>query len=236
MTEQMRYIAVIQARMGSTRLPGKVLRDMAGKPMLERIINNVSNSKRISKTVVATSDLAENQEIVNLCNKMGVAVYRGSERDVLSRMMIAVEQEKADVMVRLTGDNPLVTGDLIDLVLEELDNNQNEYDYIHTLDGSGWPYGLAVEAVRVSCLREAMKSTDELDREHVTFYVRNRPNHFRHHFVICPMVCESMSATVDTLPEFEKVRHVFDWLIQGNLPMTYGNVLKALQSNSRAKN
>lgn len=232
----MRYVAVIQARMGSTRLPGKVLRDMAGKPMLERIINNVSNSKRISSTVVATSDLVENQEIVDLCNKMGVAVYRGSERDVLSRMMIAAEQEKADVMVRLTGDNPLVTGDLIDLVLEELDNNPNKYDYVHTLDGSGWPYGLAVEAIRVSCLREAIKSTDELDREHVTFYVRNRPDRFRHHFVNCPMPCDYMSATVDTFPDFERVRNVFDRLMMSGMPMAYGSILKALQINLRTSN
>ncbi|WP_114095687.1 cytidylyltransferase domain-containing protein [Thalassospira xiamenensis] len=232
----MRYVAVIQARMGSTRLPGKVLRDMAGKPMLERLIINVSSSKRLSSIVVATSDSAENQKIVELCNKMGVSVYSGSESDVLSRMMIAVDQEKADVMVRLTGDNPLVTGDLVDLVLEEMDNNPNEYDYVHTLDGSGWPHGLAVEAIRVPCLCEAMKSTDELDREHVTFYVRNRPDHFSHHFVSCPMPCANMSATVDTLSDFERVQNVFDRVMINNMPMTYGSVLKALQVNSRTSN
>ena len=231
MTVALRYIAVIQARMGSRRLPGKVVKAMNGKPMLQRIFDQVSSSKLLANTVVATSEQPENGVVTELCEQIGAPVYIGSETDVLDRMISAAEAEKADVMVRLTGDNPLVTGDLVDLVLAKFEAGSDQYDYVHTLGMSGWPHGMAVEAVRMSALRAALQSSDPMDREHVTFFVRNRPQAFSHIQVDCPEPCGDQSVTVDTSEEFERVQTLFRNLEKNDIPATYQNILMTLRSS-----
>ena len=215
--------------MGSSRLPGKVLMDMAGKPMLERILEHAISSKLLTRTVVATSDRPENQAVVDLCKRIGVPVYTGSETDVLGRMWAAAEAERADVMVRLTGDNPMVTGDLVDHTLTVFQAKPNDYDYVHTLGNAGWPHGMAVEAVRMSALQSALQSSDALDREHVTYFIRNRPDIYRHFQVLCPSPCGNETVTVDTLDQFEKAQKIFRYMENGNVPVTYSNFLKILK-------
>lgn len=205
MSKNLKKVAVVQARMGSSRLPGKVLMELEGKPILGWLLDNLSTSVQLDAVVVATSDRSENQAIVEFCRERNTRCYVGSESDVLSRLFDAAVSENADILVRLTADNPLVTGDLVDLVLSCFDAGTAYCDYVHTIDGSGWPYGMAVEAVRVASLRESMLSSDPLDREHVTYFVRNRPNKYKHHVVKCPVSAKFPAVTIDTQADFDRV-------------------------------
>ena len=108
MRNDTKIICIIQARMGSTRLPGKSLKKLTGTPMLELIINNIIESRYISRYIIATSNSIKDDEIYNLCKKIEIDCYRGSEIDVLSRFEEVSKKYNADLIIRLTGDNPFV--------------------------------------------------------------------------------------------------------------------------------
>lgn len=224
----MRAVGVIQARMGSSRLAGKVLRPMAGAPMLEHLIDRVGRSQRLAELVVATSDQPRDDAIEALCRRTGTRTYRGSESDVLARVVGAAEAAQADIVVRLTGDNPLVDGALIDDLLEALLPKIPPLVYAQTVDGSGFPFGLCVEAVTLWALHAATISDDPLDREHVTRFVRSRPEIFPSLVLKSPQPLAEASVTVDTEEDFARVAAFFDELRRRNPAFTYHDVIDAL--------
>ena len=163
-----KIIGVIQARMGSSRLPGKSMKPLLGKPMLEHILDNVVSSKLVDKFVVATTALEEDDAIENLCKFLKIDCFRGEELNVLSRFKRISKIYKADILVRLTGDNPFVESSLIDYMLDKYFNLYSEYDYFHNVDNCNYPYGLSVEIFTSKALDEASKTTNIEDKEHVT--------------------------------------------------------------------
>ncbi len=223
-----RAVAVIQARMGSTRLPGKVLRLMAGAPMLQHLIERVSRSTRLAALLVATSDNTQDDPIETLCHQIGTNVYRGSERDVLNRLVGAAESAQADILVRLTADNPLVDGTLIDDLLDVFLPQLPPLVYAQNVDNSGFPYGLFVEAVTLGAMHAAMTSDDPLDREHVTRFVRLRPKIFPTLILKSPRLLSRTSVTVDTESDFACVADLFGSLSRINPNFTYHDVISAL--------
>ena len=164
--------AIIQARVGSSRLPRKVLKDVNGMPMLQFQIGRVLDSTSIDKVVVATTTLPEDNEIEDLCQNQNIPCYRGSENDVLSRYFDCALAFNADIIVRLTGDCPFVDPLVIDNIISQFLASNSEY-IANTvpLETSMWPDGSDVEVFSMDALeranREAMLPED---REHVTFY------------------------------------------------------------------
>lgn len=223
-----RVVGIVQARMGSTRLAGKVLRDMAGKPMLQRLLENLGSSHELDAIVVATSHKRVDNVIVDFCDQIGVSVYRGSEHDVLSRVVGAAREHGADIVVRLTGDNPLVTGDLLDLVVDQMSAAELYVDYAHTVDRTGWPQGMAVEAVRMSALNECLTSDIPADREHVTRFIRQRPERFGHLAVLAEGQLDSLSVTVDTAENFAHVARIAQRLDLLHRGISYQDVTRAV--------
>jgi len=167
---------IIQARVGSSRLAGKILLEACGKTFLEHMIERVSRSNKLNKILIATTTNEKDNTIVNLCNKIGVNCYRGSEEDVLLRYKTACEKINADVVVRLNGDCPLIDPLIIDDVIQiYLDNN---YDYVsNSYPPPGtYPIGTSVEVFSSNVLKkiepEAKKPSE---REHVTSFIWNHP-------------------------------------------------------------
>jgi len=164
-------VAIIQARMGSTRLPGKVLMDLNGTPMLGYQVDRVKKSKLIDQVVVATSILLQDDEIASFCENNNISYFRGSENDVLSRYYDAAIKYNADIIVRLTADCPLVDPLVIDRTIELFQKNNLDYS-VNTVppETSQFPDGSDVEVFSMHALEWANKEVvSEEDREHVTF-------------------------------------------------------------------
>jgi spore coat polysaccharide biosynthesis protein SpsF len=171
-------IAILQARMSSTRLPGKVLMPILGWPMLARQIERVARSRRIDRLVVATSDDAGDDPIAALADQVGVGCHRGSLSDVLDRFHGAAAAEGATHLVRLTGDCPLADWDVIDRCIDFA--RDGGYDYASNALRPTWPDGLDVEVVTVDALEAAWREAETRhDREHVMPFLTARPDRFR---------------------------------------------------------
>lgn len=181
-----RIIVTIEARMGSTRLPGKVMADLAGRPMLERLIERVIPAKSVDQVVVATTKLKEDDVIEELAGRLGLGRYRGSVDDVLGRIVDAAQTFGADDVVALTGDNPLVDPDLIDDVVKFYRTGRFDYaTTTHMHHTRNWkaertfPVGVSVQIFPVRILAEAARGADPADRKHVSFLIYDHPERYR---------------------------------------------------------
>ena len=174
MTDQspFRVVAIVQARLGSVRFPHKVLRPVLGRPLLEILLDRLGSAALVSEVVLAIPDTSANDELADLAAARNLRCFRGSEGDVLERYVGAAELVAADVVVRITGDCPLVDPVVVDHVIDLLVTQR--YDYVRT--GDSFPDGFDVEAFGVTALtRAGNEATDQYDREHVTPFIRRDP-------------------------------------------------------------
>ena len=184
-TQRKRTVAVVQARMGSTRLPGKVLEDLGGRPLLALVLARVGRAAGIDEVAVATSTLPGDDPVADLARQSGVRVVRGSEQDVLERYATAATELEADLVVRITADCPLVDPAVIGQLLAL--RGAEDFDLAGVLTGTvpadgrrHFPDGLDAEVLRASVLAEAAReATAAYDREHVTPFIKTRPQRFR---------------------------------------------------------
>jgi len=165
-------VAIIQARMGSSRLPGKSMADIEGRPMLWHVIQRVKRARLVDRVVVATSTEALDDAIENMCRENNVLCYRGREQDVLDRYYGAARAEKAGTVVRITADCPLIDPEVIDRVLRRF--QQGDLDYVSNNMVRSYPDGLDTEVCSFSALEKAWhEATRASEREHVTPYLRS---------------------------------------------------------------
>ena len=207
----MRVIAIIQARMGSTRLPGKVLLDLAGEPVLARVVNRSQRATMLDEVVIATTTESRDEAIVELCSSRGWAHFRGSEDDVLDRYYQAAKKHHADIVVRITSDCPLIEPEIIDLVVQEL-LKDGSLDYVsNTLPPRTFPRGLDVEAMTFKTLERAwQEDKNSAWREHVTLYIYRNPEKFNIKAITNDKDLSHMRWTVDTLEDLRFVRYIYD--------------------------
>jgi spore coat polysaccharide biosynthesis protein SpsF len=203
---------VIQARMGSTRLPGKMLLPLhQNKSLLHWLLARIKSSKMVEHIVVATSNLEEDRAIVEACENEGISCIVGSDWDVLSRFYDAASSFPSDIVVRVCGDSPLINGEIIDFVVEQLLSRKVDY----FSNGNEPPHyaedGFCAEAFYMSDLKEAFENAEWMsEREHVTPYIKKNKN-LRHawqqfsndyHYKL----------SVDTPDDFKKVQWIFEHL------------------------
>jgi spore coat polysaccharide biosynthesis protein SpsF len=225
MDEPMTVLAVLQARMSSRRLPGKVLASVLGQPMIQRQIERIRHAQRIDKLVVATSDMHDDDQIAALCDAIGQPCYRGPLDDVLGRFVGALDAYgPADHVVRLTADCPLIDWTIIDRCVSE--HLAAGADYTSNAIQRTFPDGLDVEVLSADALRTASANAqDNESREHVTPFVYSNPDRFR----ICHVTqSEDLAAlrwTVDNVDDLAFVREVYSHLYQGNPLFTSGDIL-----------
>jgi spore coat polysaccharide biosynthesis protein SpsF len=206
----MRTVAVIQARMGSTRLPGKVLRPLLGEPLLSHVVRRTARAASLDGVVVATTTLAADQPIVDLAAAEGWSAVRGSEADLLDRYLLAARAEHADRVVRITSDCPLIDPDLIDDVVAALVREGADYAS-NSLEPRTYPRGLDVEAMTLAALELAdTRDHDPASREHATPWLRTHPDEVRLVRVAAEVDRSEHRWTVDTAEDYELVRRIYE--------------------------
>jgi glutamate-1-semialdehyde-2,1-aminomutase len=236
MKGKMKIVAIIQARMGSTRLPGKVLMELSGKPLLWHVVNRVSHSKYISQIVIATSTNPKDDEIEKFAKKYNINIFRGSENDCLDRYYKAAKKYKADVVVRITADCPLICPEIIDKVI--LEYIKGKFDYVTNSIIYTYPDGVDVEVFSFETLKKAWKEAkDPVEREHVTVYIRNSGK-FKIKNVVNdkPVDPQGYKWSVDRIEDLEFVKEVYKHLYKDNKIFSYDDIMDLLNRYPEIKN
>jgi spore coat polysaccharide biosynthesis protein SpsF len=231
----LKTVAIIQARMTSTRLPGKVMLPLLGKPILVRLLERIEAAPQIDEIVVATTTNATDDVLVDLCASLGVASYRGSEQDVLSRYHGAANQYGAQTVIRLTSDCPLldiaIISDVINAYQEHVIGTKKP-DYASNMIEPTYPYGMAVEVFSVEALNDAhMESIDPVEREHVTPFIYRRPERYALASVKLAADFSSYRCTVDTPEDYDLVSRMFERLYPQNPAFTTADMIALLDQN-----
>jgi len=223
-------LAILQARVSSTRLPGKVLKPLLGEPMLFRQVERIQRSGLIDKLVVATSSDPTDDEIDSECRTRGLACFRGSLDDVLGRFYQAASAYKPEHVVRLTGDCPLADPELIDRIIEFHINGG--YDYSSNTLAPTFPDGLDVEVCRFCCLEQAWQEASlPSQREHVTPFIHQQPLRFYLGSYVNDRDLSYLRWTVDELDDFEVVTTIYEKLYPGNPDFTTKEILSFFDNN-----
>ncbi len=204
----MKTVAIIQARMASTRLPGKILIDLAGRPLLHHVVARAGQAKTLDQVIVATTDSATDDETAQYCRQVSIPCFRGSEDDVLDRYYQSAKRFEADVVVRLTADCPLQDPEVIDKVVRVF--NTGDYDYVSNTIDPTYPDGLDTEVFsRLALERAWQEAALKSEREHVTPYIWKHPTLFRLANVRNDIDLSKLRWTVDERQDLEFVRAVY---------------------------
>lgn len=204
----MKIVAIVQARMGSTRLPNKVMKPIVGLPMIELLLKRLSRAEQVDQIVVATSVDTRNKPLVEHIRSLGYTCEQGSENDVLERYLKAAQSNNANVIVRITGDCPLVDPNLVDKVILAFKNQQ--IDYLSNTAPATYPDGLDIEVFTVEALElSAQESNSNFDHEHVTHYIRNEEQ-FSKGSIEHSEDLSHLRWTVDELEDLQVITSVFE--------------------------
>lgn len=217
--------------MSSSRLPGKVLLPLAGKPALERLIERLERSEYVDEIVVATTVNAGDDPIVALAEKLGVRSHRGSEEDVLKRVLEAAQSAEADVIVEITGDCPLVDWRLVDRGVKELFDKK--LDFSANNIAPTYPDGFDVRVFPLSLLEKLDRLTDDpIDRVHVSFYVNTHPYNFRiYNWNAEPEdYLPEGRVTLDEKADYELINTIFETLLPMNHDFSASDVIRLLKT------
>ena len=200
----MKIVAIVQARLGSTRLPNKVLAPIGDIPLIEFLLSRLSKSERVSQIVLATSTSQVNDQLVSVVEGLGYQVVRGSENDVLQRYVDAAQASNADVVIRITGDCPFVDSLLIDEMVADF--LLSDIDYLSNTDPPTFPDGFDIEIFRTAALVQSSRiATSSFEREHVTPCLRTSPI-FTHKNKTAAIDSSHLRLTVDEQRDLDDVR------------------------------
>lgn len=223
-----KVVVIIQARMGSTRLPGKVLLEVCGKTLLEHQLERVKRAKTVDEIIVATTNLERDAPIAQVARTCGMRVYCGSENDVLDRYEQAAQQIGAETVVRLTADCPLMDPAVVDLVIGFF--QARDFDYVSNVRPPTFPDGMDVEVFTRAALDESARdATLPTEREHVTAFIAKRPERFRIGNVTHDG--DDLSAfrlTIDEPADWEVIRWVFEELYPSKPNFTLDDIINLL--------
>lgn len=205
------FIAILQARMGSSRLPNKVLRKIKGKTLLELYINRVKQSRLIDKIVIATTTNSEDDVIEKIASKLGIECFRGSENDLLDRYYQCAKKYRADVVVRITPDDPFVDYRVIDRAVQIFKDNQ--VDFVTNHFEPTYPEGLDVEVYSINALEKSWREAKLLsEREHVFPYIQNNQNQFKIINFKQEKDYSHLRWTIDYECDYEMTKVIYDYL------------------------
>ncbi len=221
--------AIIQARMDSTRLPGKVMKKILGRPMLWYLINRLQQAQLIDKIIIATTDKENNTPILELAESLGLDSYAGSENDVLDRYYQTAKKYGAETIARITADCPLIDPALVDNVIRQYMESTDKLDYVQS--GISYPDGIVETSVFSFTLLEKAWQEAKLpsEREHVTPYFWKNPNLFRVLTIENNEDLSDMRLTVDDEADFQLVSELFRNLYKEGEIFHMGEILDLLK-------
>lgn len=223
-------VAIVQARMGSTRLPGKVLRPLCGRPMLARVIERLQMSTMLRQVVVATTCLPQDNAVAELAKVEGVGVFRGEEADVLGRYVGAAQVFHAETVVRVTADCPLIDAGVLDQVVDRYWADADNLDYVSNIIERTYPRGLDVELIPTHVLEHLNRiSTSAVEREHVTLKLLRQRERYR-----IAQVCNASDYsyhywTVDSEQDLQLVEEIYKILYPSQPHFGWLDVLEVFQ-------
>lgn len=204
----MNIIAIVQARMGSTRLPGKVMLDVGGQPVLARVVTRLRRARNLSAVVVATVAQPASQPIIELCHDLQVPTFSGSELNVLDRYYQAAQHVRAHVILRIMSDCPVIDPNLVDECIRTFQDDN--VDYASNTIVRTYPRGLDTEIMTFAALERAWQSSvQHYERVHVTPYIYEHPDIFRVRFITNPTDVSHYRWTIDTPDDLKLLRAIY---------------------------
>lgn len=225
----MKIVAIIQARMGSTRLPGKVMKPLVGKPMIYHVVERMRRVASVDEVVVATSVLPAEAPLIAYLESQGIPVFRGDEQDVLARYYEAAKACEADVIVRITADCPLISPTVTGKVISAFLDSAGQCDYVSNALVRTFPRGLDTEVFSFGALEKAFReATAPSDREHVTSYISRQPDVFRLQGITSDEDNSYLRWTVDEEADLQLVRRIYEALYLTKQVFEYEDVLALL--------
>ena len=225
----MKVVAVIQARMGSARFQGKVAEQLIDQPLLEHLIKRLQKSKLINEIVVATTNAEIDQKVVSIAQSCGVKWFRGSENNVLERIVEAAQRSKANIVVRVTSDNPLTDPFIIDNMIEKHVENKMDYTWVE-----GMPIGTTAETISMCTLEKELSMANDLyDLEHVTTFIRRNSGLFKIQFLPSPPELRrpTYRLTIDYKKDFILMTKIFKQLYRPGEYLSLNKVVELLDSD-----
>lgn len=203
--------AIIQARLGSTRLQGKVLKNLNGKPLIEQIINRLKYCKNVDNIVLATTNNEVDDKLVSWCKKNNILCFRGDENNVLKRYYDAATHYNSDIIIRITADDPFKDPEVIDSVIDLL--KTNDLDFAYNNNPPSFPEGLDTEVFTYSAIKQAAEAeTTDFEKEHVTQYFYHNPQIFNCKNLSYKENISHIRLTVDTEQDFELASKIYSKL------------------------
>lgn len=225
-------VAIIQARMSSTRLPNKVLMKINDHSMLEEVIRRTRRIRDINEVIVATTKNPKDQQIVSFCKKLKTKVFRGSEDDILDRFYHCAKVEKANVVIRITSDCPLLDSKIVEEGLELF--LTTDADYVSNALERTYPRGLDFEIFTFAALERAWrKAKSRTDREHVTSYFYSHPEIFKIQQLLNKTDYSKYRLTVDTQIDLELIRTIFKALGKRESIFNFEKIIQFLEKNKK---
>ncbi len=225
----MKVCVIAQARMGSDRLPGKVLKEVLGKPLLGYQCERLARSKMTDELIIATTTALADDAVVEFCRKNSLVFFRGSEEDVLERFYKAALRQRAQVVVRVTADCPLIDPEILDRVIAFYLENRPRFDYVSNVLMRTYPRGLDCEVFGFTVLEEAAREARLQDeREHVTPFIYKHPERYRLGHVTQAVDESRRRWTVDTPEDYEFVKRILTELYPKDPYFTMKDVLELL--------
>jgi spore coat polysaccharide biosynthesis protein SpsF len=229
----MKIVATIEARMTSTRLPGKVLLPVLGKPMLHYLIQRLRAAPSIQAIVLATTTNATDDALAGFAEEEGVLVYRGSEDDVMGRVIGAGEAAGGDVIVEITGDCPIIDPDIVEQAIRMFRQNAGAA-YVSNGHIRSYPDGMDTQVFRLETLKRSAAMTNApLDREHVTLHIRNHPELFRAVHMVAPpsLHWPELGLTLDEPADYRLLSKIIETLAPANPLFSCLDTLRLLRKN-----
>lgn len=225
-------VIILQARMGSTRLPGKTMKPILGRPLLSFVIERLQRCACQDQIVVATTNKPLDKQIIDFCRREKVDYFIGEESDVLDRYFQAAQAYGADIVVRVTGDCPLIDPAVVDEVVKFYVDHYPKYDYVSNVIDRSYPRGMDVEVFSIRCL-EALKryAVTPEEKEHVTLYVLNHKDRFSTYSIVNKHDISQYRWTVDTKEDFLLIQNIIEALYPINSQFAMKDILKVLDEH-----
>lgn len=222
----------VQARMGSTRLPGKVLNHVLGKPLLLYLIERLRQSKEASNCVILTTTLPQDDVIVDFCKKHNQEYFRGDPEDVLDRYYQAAVLRKPDGIARITGDCPLIDPEIVDEIIKSFKKNSPKWDMVSNTVIRTYPRGLDTEVFSFKALKTTFEKAKNVnEREHVTYFMYRHPESFNILNISCNTNESRHRWTVDTAEDFDLIKLIIENLYPKNPEFHMRDVLSLLKKH-----
>lgn len=225
----MKITVIVQARICSTRLPGKVMKIIKNKTILGHVITRIKKAKNVSDVIIATTDKHSDDIIVEEAKKLNVKYFRGSEEDVLSRYYYAAKDNKSDIIIRITSDCPVIDPKIIDIMVEEfLEYQQKEHiDYLSNTVERTFPRGLDIEILKFDILERCFYDADkDYEREHVTPYIYLNEGKFKIKQYKNTLDYSNYRWTLDTIEDFQVIEKIYDNLYREDELFYFEDILK----------